>query len=125
MTQLVDPCQHLRVGNRVLIRIDDRRFLGMRGCEGPELRNPHGPYASPRSLAAFSFRIRGLTSSRNGAASKSAIQRSAVIIGWSEPNNTLFLSRVLAYCTSSGGKYFGDHPERSIKTCCLCSAMAK
>jgi len=42
------------------------------------------------------------------------IQRSGVSTGKSVPNNTFSLSRVLAYCTRIGGKYFGDQPDRSM-----------
>src|SRR5690349_11632166 len=90
--------------------------------EAPEVVVAH---RKPKSLAAFSFRIRGCTSSRKPAFAKSAIHRSVVIIGWSEPKSILFFSSVFAYCTRIGGKYFGDQPERSIYTAALCSAMAR
>src|ERR1022692_3771120 len=37
---------------------------------------------------------------------------------------TLSWSSELAYCTSSGGKYFGDQPDRSMCTVGLCVATA-
>src|SRR4051812_49995097 len=54
--------------------------------------------------------------------SKSFIHLSGVITGKSEPNSTLSFSREFAYCTSCGGKYFGDQPDRSMCTCGLCVA---
>ena len=69
------------------------------------------------------MRIFGRTSSLIGSLAKSASQRSGVSSGKSDPNRTLSCSRVLAYCTSWGGKYFGDQPDRSIYTLGLCVAM--
>jgi hypothetical protein len=46
--------------------------------------------------------------------SKSAIQRSGLISGKSEPKSILCFSSVLAYWISVGEKYLGDQPERSI-----------
>ena len=43
-----------------------------------------------------------------------------MISGKSEPKSTFVRSWVFAYWTSCGGKYFGDQPERSIQTFCLC-----
>ena len=67
----------------------------------------------------MSGRTSGLISSR----SKSASQRSGVITGKSDPNSTLRLSRPLAARTSCGGKYFGDQPDRSMKTLALWVAI--
>jgi hypothetical protein len=55
---------------------------------------------SPSSLAAFSLRISGRTSSLNGASAKSASQRSGVSSGKSEPKSTFSRSCVFAYWTS-------------------------
>src|SRR4029453_3082411 len=76
----------------------------------------------PNSFAAFSFMISGRTSSLIAMPSKSFIHRSGVMTGKSEPKSTLCFNSELAYCTSCGGKYFGDHPERSMYTCGLCVA---
>ena len=77
-------------------------------------RPPKHPGHSPSSRRALSFRISGRTSSRNGAFSKSASQRSGVIAGQSEPNRTLREIKEFQYFTRISGKYFGDHPDRSI-----------
>ena len=58
--------------------------------------------------------ISGRTSGLMSRFSKSLIHRSGVMAGKSEPNSTFSRSRVLAYRTSSGGKYFGDQPDRSM-----------
>src|SRR6266436_1450209 len=96
-------------------------------------REPGGHYSGvslapaagsrPSRRAAFCLRIFGLTSSLTGRAAKSASQRSGVSSGKSEPNRTLSCSSVLAYCTSCGGKYFGDQPDRSMYTPGLWVAM--
>jgi hypothetical protein len=36
------------------------------------------------------------------------------IIGQSDPNSTFFRSTMLQYWTRIVGKYFGDHPDRSM-----------
>jgi len=69
---------------------------------------------SPSSRAALSLKMPGLTSSLIAIFSRSAIHRSGVSTGKSVPNSTLSFSSVFAYCTRMGGKYFGDHPDRSM-----------
>src|SRR5271169_7070759 len=64
--------------------------------------------------------MRSWTSGLKPASRKSLIQRSGLINGKSEPNSILRFSWVFAYCTSCGGKYFGDQPDRSIYTLGLC-----
>ena len=58
--------------------------------------------------------ISGRTSGLMLRFSKSVIHRSGVITGKSVPNSTLCRSRLPAYCTSWGEKYFGDQPDRSM-----------
>src|SRR5580693_340318 len=69
---------------------------------------------------AFSLRISSCTSGLNPASLKSLIHRSGAIRGKSDPNSILRLSWVFAYCTSCGGKYFGDQPDKSMYTLGLC-----
>src|SRR6202161_670050 len=76
----------------------------------------------PSSLTAFSLRISGFTSGLISSVSKSLNHRSGLITGQSEPNSTLCLSRLFAYLTRIGGKYLGDHPDRSMYTFGLCWA---
>src|ERR1700684_1682314 len=76
----------------------------------------------PRSLMAFSLRISGFTSGLISSVSKSRNHRSGLMTGQSEPNSTLCLSRLFAYLTRIGGKYLGDHPDRSMYTFGLCWA---
>src|SRR5450756_308367 len=83
-------------------------------ADGGDDGRTHAPPFSLSSLTAFSFMISGRTSALIGSFSKSSSQRSGEITGLSVPNRTLCLSSVLAYCTSCGGKYFGDQPDRSM-----------
>src|ERR1700683_5859504 len=76
----------------------------------------------PSSLMAFSLRISGFTSGLISSVSKSLHHRSGLMTGQSEPNTTLCLSRLFAYLTRIGGKYLGDHPDRSMYTFGLCWA---
>src|SRR5581483_5881134 len=96
------------------------------GRAGPHQRWPCGPSSGARrsSRDALRFRIFSLTSGLMSSLAKSASQRSGVSSGKSEPNSTLSCSSEFAYCTRIGGKYFGDHPDRSMCTCCLCRATA-
>ena len=89
---------------------------------GLRRRRARGSGEASSSRFAFSFRISGRTSSLKPASAKSLSQRSGVISGKSLPNSIRSLSRVLAYCTSCGGKYFGLQPDRSIQTLGLCIA---
>jgi acyl-CoA synthetase (AMP-forming)/AMP-acid ligase II len=74
------PPADRRLQAAALVRIPRRaaaQVARRQGAQG-EAASP-GP--SPSSRAAFSLRIRGRTSSRNGASAKSASQRSGAIIG--------------------------------------------
>src|SRR5207253_10635397 len=71
-------------------------WISLPPCGGGPGWGVREPAPRPRSRAALPFRTRGLTSSRKLACSKSASQRSAVIIGWSVPKSTFSLRRVLA-----------------------------
>src|SRR5690606_6100200 len=68
----------------------------------------------PSTRAAFSLRINGRTSGLMVKVSKSLSHRSGVSNGKSEPKSTFSRRSVLAYVTSCRGKYFGDHPDRSM-----------
>src|SRR5690606_10254031 len=75
---------------------------------------PSSAVASPSRRTALSLRIFGRTSSLMSRLSKSRRHRSGVSSGKSDPKSTLSCSSEFACCTSCGGKYFGDQPDRSM-----------
>ena len=117
-----DPVMQLRVGHHVLAVHDRHPLRGPAGAPGyprahavvAQPRHPFQPVTRPSSLAALCFKIFSLTSGLMSSFAKSASQRSGVSSGKSEPNSTLSASSEFAYCTRIGGKYFGDHPDRSM-----------
>src|SRR5699024_2526361 len=82
-----------------------------------------GPAHRPRTPTALPFMISGTASSLMPSCSKSPIHRSGVMSGKSEPNSALCLSIDPIARVSCGGKYFGDHPDRSMKTLALWVAI--
>ena len=93
--QYVKPCRAFQNHGRHTSFVQQLRQEQPRR---PATDNGHfGLHAvSPSKRSAFSLRISGRTSSLNGAASKSANQRSGVIAGQSEPNSIFFFNSELA-----------------------------
>src|SRR5690606_9111792 len=91
-----------------------------------EIANGGGvAHACPCTLAALSFMISGMTSSRKPTSAAAAIHLSGWISGKSVPNSILCLSWVFAYWITCLGKYFGLQPERSMNTLVLCKAIER